>query len=236
MLGAGNANDLDLPVLGSAFEEIHLVDLDSDALRVVVERHSTLDARVRLHGGIDLSGIASRLDRLSSPPSAGEIDELIVAARNPPVPEVDGPYNVVASTCLLTQLMNAAVTAVGDSHPGLLELLAAIRLGHLHLLASLVAPGGVGMLFTDIASSDEAPEIATASDPSQLAGELARKEKLFVEVDPRQIEEDLLSDPLIAPNVESVTSMGVWLWRISQARTFLVEGFSFRTVTGKRSK
>lgn len=230
VLGAGNANDLDLPVLGAAFEEIHLVDLDPEALQQAVEGHSELDARLHRHGGVDLSGIAKQLDNLDPPRRAEQVNELITTAGNGAAVELAGPYKVVACTCLLTQLMNAAVAAVGESEPRLLELLAAIRLGHLRLLVSLVAPGGAGLLFTDIASSDNAPAIETASDHSQLAAELARREELFVGIDPQQIEDDLRRDPLTGPRIESLQRIGVWPWRISETRTFLVAGVSFRTV------
>src|ERR1700733_9307107 len=33
VLGAGNGNDVDLPALASRFEQVHLVDLDGEALR-----------------------------------------------------------------------------------------------------------------------------------------------------------------------------------------------------------
>jgi len=236
VLGAGNANDLDLPVLARAFDQTHLVDLDPEALWQAAERHPELDPVVRLHSGVDLSGIATQLDNIDHPPRAEQIGELITAARNVPTPRLAEPYEVVASTCLLTQLMNASVAAVGETEPRLLELLAAIRIGHLRLLANMVAPGGTGLLFTDIASSDDVPEIATTSDPSRLVAELTRRKKMFVGIDPQQIEDDLRYEPLIAPRIEALTPIGVWPWRINETRTFLVSGISFRIVPGKNLK
>ena len=233
VLGAGNANDLDLPVLARAFEQVHLVDLDPEALQQVADRHPELNSVIRLHSGIDLSGIATQLDNLDHPPRTEQINELIKAARDAPTLELPEPFEVVASTCLLSQLMNVAVAAVGASEPRLLELLAAIQTGHLRLLANMVAPEGTGLLFTDIASSDDVPEIATTADPSRLGADLARQKKLFVGIDPQQIEDDLRRDPVIAPRIESLNRIGAWSWRINETRTFLVTGISFRTVLGE---
>ena len=169
VLGAGNANDLDLPILAGAFEQIHLADLDPEALRQAIERHPELDschpAAQRL---VDLSGIAAQLDNLDHPPRSRTTIRRTHHSRSRRHPRRNLPeaFDVVASTCLLSQLMNAAVAAVGESEPRLLELLAAIRIGHLRLLANVVAPGGTGLLFTDIASSDDTPAIAAASDPA----------------------------------------------------------------------
>jgi len=96
VLGAGNANDLDLPVLARAFEQIHLVDLDPEALQQAIERHRELDPVLRLHSGVDLSGIATQLDDLDHPPRADQLDELITAAGNVPAPELPEPYNNLA--------------------------------------------------------------------------------------------------------------------------------------------
>src|SRR2546421_10169450 len=62
VLGAGNCDDLDLPLLARAFGEVHLVDLDGDALERGCAR-VTGPARQRLvlHGGVDLSGLLADL-------------------------------------------------------------------------------------------------------------------------------------------------------------------------------
>src|SRR5262245_22192578 len=56
VLGAGNTNDLYLPALLAAHREVHLVDLDSEAIargadRQGVARHPGL----HLHGGVDVT-------------------------------------------------------------------------------------------------------------------------------------------------------------------------------------
>lgn len=230
VLGAGNANDLDLPVLAHAFKEVHLADLDLEALEEVAGRYPDLDGVVRRHGGVDLSGVAARLDRLSETPQDDEIDELVAAAASVRLPDVGFAYGVVASTCLLTQLMNSAVAAVGEGHPRLIEVLEAIRTGHLRLLADLTAAGGTALLFTDVASSDDVPEIATAPESvlPALVARLSLEKRFFLGVDPNQLEKQLRGDPYIAPRVTSVRRLGFWRWRISKARTFLVYAVAFQ--------
>jgi len=53
------------------------------------------------------------------------------------------PYKValkVASTCVLSQLIEVVIQSVGVAHPRFLELVQAVRIGHLRLLMHLVAP------------------------------------------------------------------------------------------------
>ena len=72
VLGAGNCNDVDLPALLSAFREVHLVDLDGDALRGAAMRQACQTQR-GLHQHIaDVTGIADQLGRwptVSTPPA-----------------------------------------------------------------------------------------------------------------------------------------------------------------------
>lgn len=55
VLGAGNCNDLDLPRLASDFDLLHLVDIDSDALRSGVARQAQGPAHVLMHAGVDIA-------------------------------------------------------------------------------------------------------------------------------------------------------------------------------------
>ena len=229
ILGAGNANDLDLPVLAQAFGQIHLVDLDNEALCEVVRRHPELDSLVTLHSGTDLSGIAARLDALPHPLLDRAVDLLIDSARLVSPPRIDEPFDVVASTCLLTQLLHAAATALGEHSARLSEAFEAIRIGHLRLLVDLLAPGGAGLLVTDLASSDHAPAIATASeqDLPALASRLAASGACFAGIDLSAMEDQLATDPFLASLVREVRRLDVWRWRINKAKTFLVGGMSF---------
>src|SRR5262245_52552720 len=62
VLGAGNCNDLDLRWLTQVYREVHLVDIDGDALaRGTQFQKVDGSEKIRLHGSIDLTGLANRL-------------------------------------------------------------------------------------------------------------------------------------------------------------------------------
>jgi hypothetical protein len=63
VLGAGNANDLDLAALATAFDEIHLADRDGDALSRAARRQ-TPATRLRLALTDVVSSDTFPLDRL----------------------------------------------------------------------------------------------------------------------------------------------------------------------------
>ena len=231
VLGAGNCNDLDLQELSQAYEETRLVDLDAHALEEACQRQSVAaSAQVVPHRGTDLSGIAARLTALCRPGvTQGETDELLRLAANPPELELGGPFDVVASTCLLTQLMNSAVDAMGDDHPKLPELLATIRRTHIRLLARTVKAGGTGLLITDVASSDACSRITTAPD-SELAGlesSLAANGQYFLGVEPALIEEQLKTDVYLVSRIRKTIRTPPWRWRITSRRTYLIVAFLF---------
>jgi hypothetical protein len=58
VLGAGNCNDLDLVALRTTFGELHLVDVDGEALALGLERQGlSKDAGIRAHPGVDVAGL-----------------------------------------------------------------------------------------------------------------------------------------------------------------------------------
>src|SRR5678815_3889570 len=55
-LGAGNCNDLELPRLLDAFDEVHLVDIDGKALSAAADRQGVSGSTgLKLHAPIDLT-------------------------------------------------------------------------------------------------------------------------------------------------------------------------------------
>src|SRR3954469_24491864 len=61
VLGAGNCNDLDLTALAHSFRELHLFDIDSQALAGAYERQSKWVQRACSLHEHDLTGVASLL-------------------------------------------------------------------------------------------------------------------------------------------------------------------------------
>jgi hypothetical protein len=216
VLGAGNCNDLDLPVLLSAFREVHLVDLDGEALREAATRQACQTQR-GLHQHIaDVTGIANQLDRwptASSPPPA-DLDAAVRAATAAPLPSSAGPFDVVGSTCLLTQLTESVRIALGEDHPRFLELALALRDRHLRMLIELTAPHGQAVLITDIVSSLTCPELANvpAASLPRLVAQRIRQRDFFTAANPFVLRAFFCTDPATAPLVQDVQLVKPWRW------------------------
>jgi hypothetical protein len=232
VLGAGNSNDLDLAALCQAFAEVHLVDIDAEALARGVGRQAGADARaVRLHGGVDLTACCELLaarkpgERLSD----GEIDAALQRASTVAPPELGGPFDVAASTCLVSQLIEGAVLALGPQHPRLLELILAVRTAHLRLLADLLAPGGKGVLIADFVSSETLPELLAAAEPDwpEMLQRIVASRNFFHGLNPFVLLSLFRSDPLLSRTTTAADITGFWRWN-QRPKTFAVCAIEFR--------
>lgn len=236
VLGAGNCNDVDLPELTERFAEVHLVDIDAAALRAAADRQSVdRRDRLRLHGGVDLTGVAEVFPRWERrPPPADEVSDAAGRVVRSVVPDVGGPFDLVLSPCLLSQLVGYAGDVLGRSHPRRRELLLALRTRHLRTVVELLAPGGTGVIVCDVASSTGHPELCrTRRD--QLPGLLDRltyTERGFEDLSPPAMRAAMASDPLVAPLLGRVVQVPPWLWHLGPNRTFLVYALRLRRLLG----
>ena len=174
VLGAGNGNDIDLSMLAERYQSITLVDLDPEALdHCVAKLPVHVAAQVETLAGVDLSGILSYLDLAPEQPlPSPQIEAAATRARDQPPPAGLVQYDVVASTCLLTQMIDSVVARLGSDHPQFAPLVLALRDGHLKLISDLTARPGTGLLITDFVSSDTLPQLQTVPD-EQLEALLA---------------------------------------------------------------
>jgi len=231
ILGAGNCNDIDLLRLLTAFSRIRLIDCDLSALSMAVSRQGLSDnPAVELLGSGDLSGIAGDLANwpAGSLPSASEVTEAIATARLVTLPVPDDSLDVVASVCLLSQLLEPVARLLSlDARPGLLELLVTIRRQHLALMLQMLKPGGRGVLISDVVSSDTAAELCDAglTDFSQLLARLIRQKNFFTGLNPAVIIHELR---FLASNGEStkIEPISPWLWDAGP-RCYAVFGIEF---------
>jgi len=232
VLGAGNCNDLELTLLARRFAEVHLVDVDGEALAAAVARQGPFaGGAVHLHGGCDLTGIWQQLAAWSAEPSGRignpsyEDVRRAIDAVKAFVPELPGEFDVAASVCLLSQLIDGIVVSLGERHPAFLDLLQAVRRRHLQLLADVTAPGGTGLLITDIVSTDTAPSLADVPEdrlePALMA--LVDAGNLFHGVHPAVIANELQTDP----RVRAVEILKPWVWDLG-VRQYGVVGIRFR--------
>jgi hypothetical protein len=232
VLGAGNANDIDLAELLQAFERITLIDLDDNALQRATERLSPAERkRIVLRGGTDLTGVLPMLSAISASPREenSAITVAINAARQTCVPIV-GTFDVVASTCVLTQLIDSIYIAIPTASDVRHELVMAIRNRHLDIIAEMMNPLGRGIVFTDFVGTETAPELPLLSD-SQLAAAAARwinERNFFTGANPYAIRDQLQRLSLSGRSIRDVEVIPAWRWDLG-AKQLAVSAVTFRT-------
>ena len=230
ILGAGNCNDLDLARFTSRFAQVHLVDLDRQAMDKGVQRQSPpAPGRIRLHGGIDLTGILKTLATWEPHrPKRESIAHCIREARVFAGLPVLGRFDVVASMCLLSQIIDSVVSMTG---PGAvpLELVRALRQRHLRLLAELLLPGGAGILVTDFAlerGGARQPQPASpppGSAPASPGGD-------FLGTSPEELCALASNDPILRTQLCQARVSPSWLWRQNPHRTLRVCAIQFQRI------
>jgi len=232
VLGAGNCLDLDLERLAGCYAAIHLVDVDEQALVRARDRQSlSTRERLVLHGGSDLSGLLGRLERWERAELAP--DELLSHPERTAASlagELGGPFEVVASTCVLTQMQLALRRALSERHPCFEAAAFTLTLTHLRSLARLTQPGGLCLLVTDLATDQMAPLRAAGSDSDlrHLLAELLRSGDVFNVVHPQLIVDIVADDPSLREQLSVLGVADPWLWHNGPQRIFLVCALAFQ--------
>lgn len=234
VLGAGNCNDLALKQLAGRFDEIHLFDIDSAALQAgVAAQEMAQHPAIRLWGDRDLTGICDQVCHWSpdNPPADRAVDEVIEAARVANPLAIETSYDVVASVCVLSQMIDSIVLTLGEQHPQFLDLVRVVRQRHLQLMAESTNVGGSVILVTDIASSETAPEIvsATSEELPPLLANMINRRNFFHGMNPAVLADLLRNDPVISPLVGSVEFAPPWVWDFG-VRHYAVVGLRFQRV------
>ena len=232
ILGAGNCNDLDLPAILQIHREVHLVDIDSEALGQGVARQGVSNhPALHQYGGIDLTGMFDAIARFTATAAIAR-ESLVGLAEAPSLsvaPLLAGPYDVVASTCILSPLIGNAFHSIGESHAQFMPMVQALRVGHMRLMAELLAPGGTAILITDITSSDLVPELGSLPEPSlaDLFPRLVRERSYFHGLNPEVLWSLFEHDPVLSRLVAGRESLARWRWSL-HARVYLVWALRFR--------
>ena len=231
--GAGNGNDLDLRRLLQAFSAIHLYDLDHEALQFAVDQQSLQETpSIVLHGGVDLMGAA---DILVSPAEVSRdpvdpdplLRRLRAARLSPPCPRSD----VVASVCLLSQLIEASATWLGGHHPRLMEVITEVRRQHLRLMFQTTRPGGRTVLITEILSSDTLPDLAALPGVT-LQRDLIQQvnaQNFYTGLNPAVLESIAHRDPELGRLCDGFIAHEPWRWDFGP-RAYAVAAFETRTI------
>ncbi|QDV36041.1 hypothetical protein [Tautonia plasticadhaerens] len=237
VLGAGNTNDLDLPGLLEAHREVHLVDLDGEALGMGATRQGVYEhPGLRLHGGLDVSSMLDAFSGWSPRAEVGPAD--LAAMAGWPSGRValalPGPFDRVASTCLLSQLVETACHVLGDRHPRIGEAVSAIRAGHLRLLARLTRPGGSATLITDVVSTRSYPALSNVpeQDYPDLLPRLARSRQHILGLHPGELMAAIRGDSALAGTLSGLEPIRPWGWRLHD-RVYLVWAVRMKVGPGR---
>lgn len=232
VLGAGNAFDLELERLLARFAEVHLVDIDAAALGRARERvPNGPRSRLLAHAPLDLSGLFEHLERW------GNLDitpqELVVAPANGAkriAAALPGPFEVVASTCLLTQLQLALLQVLGDAHPLFVAVREFLTLTHLRTLAALTKSGGRALLITDLCDTSTLPSdrLRDDADLQALMNEMVATGRVIYAAHPGPLQLALDDDPVLKRAFAPAQLCRPWLWQNGPQRRFLVYALSLR--------
>ncbi len=219
-MGAGNCNDLDLKRLGQAFSTIHLVDIDKQALNQGVRNQKIDDGNVIIHkhGGVDVTGIEQYLRRWYAGKAMPEKEDMlrcIKDALNTRI-RLPGAMDVVASTGILSQLMEALNRSSGYRHPKFIQLAASVRTRHIELLLASLKPGGRALIITDTVSANKIPGLLEAG-PDKLPAlfkQIVKDNKCLTGVNPEHLRRVCYESPGIACQISSVRISHPWIWHM----------------------
>ena len=235
LLGAGNANDVDLDRLTELFSEVHLVDLDPEALHRALTRVSPAGhrrARLVIHAPVDLSGIFPHLDGWArTPPDVEAIADAVEAGIGELETRLPGPFDLVVSCCMLSQLQLVLVEALGERHPRFEELRVAINHVHVLSLAGLLAPRGVGLLVTDLTSSETHPPLAAlpeGTDLGRLMSDLIHVGNVIAALHPGILSSIIRHDEDLRALYAVRFPVGPWIWHNGPIQTYLVYGLEIQ--------
>ena len=233
LLGAGNAYDVDLERLAARFDEIHLADLDLESLqRARASAAPEVARRLVLHAPVDLSGVFDELERwAANPPEPARFAAIVDAAVARVVGALPGPFDVVVSCCLLTQLQLSLLQVVGDQNPRFTDLRSLVSRIHVRSLARLLAPAGRALLVSDLTSSDTYPLEDVGADVDADPGVLRPLMEHLLSVGnvihaahPGLLSAEIRRQPEWSAAYQVSAPFGPWLWRNGPTMTFLVYG------------
>ena len=227
VLGAGNCGDLDLERLASRYRSIHLVDIDADALeRAQARQSASTRAALVPVVPLDLSGLLGQLERWQR--GLVTTDELLAHPERTArgiARALGGPFEVVVSACVLSQMHLSARNVLGATHPLFQAVGYTLNLTHLRTLSLLTKPArGVALLASDVASEPMFPieRRRELQDPRALLEQLIHSGAVFDAVRPDALAAILCDDPSLVHEVGLSSISDAWLWQNGPRRSFLV--------------
>jgi len=226
VLGAGNCGDLDLERLASRYRSIHLVDIDAEALERARERQSASTRAVLVPvAPLDLSGLLDPLERWKQLQST--LDEVLAHPERLAANiahRLGGPFEVVVSACVLSQMHLSVRNVLGDTHRLFQAAGYTLNVTHLRTLSLLARPGGVALLVSDVATEQMAPLSASSERRDYLAllEHQLRIGAVFDAVRPDTMVGIACDDPALVREIGLTRLMDAWVWQNGPRRAFLV--------------
>lgn len=213
VLGCGACFDLELAELIRDFFKITLVDLSGDAIQFGLKKQSVRASnKVVVMDGVDLAGVDQLLTQYLQHPSRILLDKIIMEARDYSPDEL-GKYDVIASTCLLSQLLAKATECVDEKDHRFVELLVEIRKRHIEIMLDSLKSGGTGVLVTDFVSSEALPELfsVAAADLTSLLQTAIQEKNYLHGLNPKMVAA-VFQDPIISERISSLKVSAPWRW------------------------
>jgi len=216
ILGAGNCNDLELSTLAEVFQELHLFDIDAQALAGAFERQSGAVQRACYLHAHDLTGVASFLEEWRSNPPQPLAAQVAAWGKLAPLLSAAGQFDAVISTCLLSQVAINLRDFFGLV-PALNTALLAAVTGHVALASSLTKAGGTLLVVSDcITSQYPIHQEAQARGAVNAIFHLAAQGAVFPGTDPA-----LIADLLRGPDFSAPELKRAWIWDLNE-QSYLV--------------
>ena len=224
VLGAGNAYDLDLAQLAALFHEIHLVDIDDSALARAYARQDTATrARLFLHAPIDLSGLFDRIEAWRGfRVTPDELAAYPEDASNRIVKSLPGPFDVVVSACILTQMQLSMLSGLSASHNLFEAARQLLNVMHLRTMAKLLVPQGRAIFASDLSSNLLFPLTPESTDLKAVLVDVLGAGKFFYAAHPDLVGWASREDPVLRRLVRVSPPVDAWLWQNGTERTYLV--------------
>lgn len=237
VLGAGNCGDLDLERLATRYRSIHLVDIDPDALERARARQAASTRAVLVPvAPLDLSGMLGPLERWQR----GQVtpDELLAHPERTTLDvarALGGPFDVVVSACVLSQMHLAVRAVLSDAHPLFQAASYTLNLTHLRTLSLLARPGeGVALLVSDVATEQMAPLSGSRlrGDFRALLEHLLQTGAVFDAVRPDVLVGIACDDPRLVRELGLSSIVDAWVWQNGPRRAFLVYALELPRLSG----
>ena len=232
VLGAGNAHDLELPTLARHFAEIHLIDVDAEAIAGARARQpDELQSRIVLHAPVDLTGFLPKLEAWSRMEVTEQemLAHPMATAKN--LAAKLGTFDLVVSACVITQMQVAVLQALGEAHRLFDAVRHTLALTHLYTLSELTARGARALLVTDVLANQNyryLDRLGPDANCMQVLSDVLAAEKVIYVARPGLFHMLARQDPYLAAQAKLSPPLAAWLWRNGPDVRFLVYAMELR--------